>query len=74
MRLIVDATILFSALIKDTSTAKKLFDEQLKFYAPDFLFEEFTKHEDYILKKIYRTKENFETFYKFCDSEDILEL
>jgi predicted nucleic acid-binding protein len=41
MRLIVDANILFSALIKDSSTAKILVDDRLKFYAPEFLFEEF---------------------------------
>ena len=58
MRLIVDANILFSALIKDSSTAKILVDDKFKLYAPEFLFEEFAKYEDYILKKTNRTKEN----------------
>ena len=44
MRLIIDANILFSALIKDSSTAKLLIDDKLKLYAPEFLFEEFAKY------------------------------
>jgi predicted nucleic acid-binding protein len=51
MRLFVDANILFSALIKDSLTAKILVDDRLKLYTPEFLFEEFAKYEDYILKK-----------------------
>jgi len=50
MRLIVDANILFAALIKDSSTAQLLVNVELKFYAPEFLFEEFAKYEDYLLK------------------------
>jgi len=38
MRLIVDANILFSALIKDNSSSNILVDDRLKFYAPDKLF------------------------------------
>ncbi len=63
MRLIIDANILFAALIKDSSTAKLLLNNKLKFYAPEFLFEEFAKYEDYLLNKTHRTKENFKDFY-----------
>ena len=63
MRLIIDANILFSALIKDSLTAKILVDDRLQLYAPEFLFEEFAKYEDYILKKTKRTKNFFKAFY-----------
>ena len=72
MRLIVDANILFSALIKDSSTAKILVDDKFKLYAPEFLFEEFAKYEDYILKKTNRTKENFEAFYNFLKQKILI--
>ena len=48
MRLIIDANVLFAALIKDSSTAQLLISDKLKFFAPEFLFEEFAKYEDYI--------------------------
>ena len=63
MRLIIDANVLFAALIKDSSTAQLLISDKFKFFAPEFLFEEFAKYEDYILKKTHRTKENFKEFY-----------
>ncbi|TFG01814.1 MAG: putative toxin-antitoxin system toxin component, PIN family [Promethearchaeota archaeon] len=63
MRLIIDANILFSALIKDSLTAKIIVDERLKLYAPEFLFEEVAKYEDYLLKKTKRTRNDFKSFY-----------
>ncbi|TFG18842.1 MAG: hypothetical protein EU529_17010 [Promethearchaeota archaeon] len=63
MRLVIDANILFAALIKNSLTAKLLLNKDLKFYAPEFLFEEFAKYEDYLLNKTHRNKDNFENFY-----------
>ena len=59
MELVVDANILFSALIKDSLTAELLFEPALKLYTPEFLLEEFTKYEELILKKINRSKEKY---------------
>ena len=59
MELVVDANILFSALIKDSLTAELLFDERLKLYAPEFIVDEFMKHQGLILKKTSRTKSDF---------------
>ena len=59
MELVIDANILFSALIKDSITAEMLFKEDLKLYAPKFIIEEFSKYEDLILNKTKRTKEGF---------------
>jgi predicted nucleic acid-binding protein len=60
MDLIIDANILFAALIKDGVTAKLMFVDRLHLYAPEFLLEEFDKYRDEILKKTHRTSENFD--------------
>jgi predicted nucleic acid-binding protein len=57
--LVVDANILFAALIKNGITAKLLFLEDLHLYAPEFLLDEFNKHRKYLLDKTHRTKEDF---------------
>ena len=59
MDLVVDANILFAALIKDGTTAKLLFLDDLHLYAPEFLLDEFNKHRNYLLNKTHRTKEDF---------------
>jgi len=69
MRLVIDANILFAALIKDSSTTQLLINDNLQLFAPEFLFEEFAKYKDYILKKTHRTKENFKEFYNFLEQK-----
>jgi predicted nucleic acid-binding protein len=59
MELVMDANILFSALIKDGTTARLLFEPALKLYVPEFIIEEFGKYEDIILKKTSRTRQEF---------------
>lgn len=65
MELVIDANILFSALIKDGFTAELLFNEDLKLYTPEFIIQEFSKHQESILKKTHRTKENFNEIMDF---------
>ena len=59
MKLVIDANILFSALIKDSLTAELLFEEDLELYAPAFFIEEFMKYEELILKKMKRSREKY---------------
>ena len=59
MKLVVDANILFVALIKEGSTAELLISDKLHLFAPEFLFTEFTKYEELILKKTHRSHEEF---------------
>ncbi|MEK6927377.1 MAG: PIN domain-containing protein [Nanoarchaeota archaeon] len=59
MNLVIDANILFSALIKTGNTAKLLLNPLYRFYAPEFIFTEFAKYEKYILEKTHKTKEEF---------------
>ena len=62
MKLVVDANILFAALIKEGSTAELLISDKLQLFAPEFLFEEFSKYKDLILKKTHRSNEEFNQF------------
>lgn len=61
MELVVDANILFAALIKESTTATLVFSPFLKLYAPDFVVEEFMKYAELIQKKMKRTNEEFVT-------------
>ncbi|MDO8740023.1 MAG: PIN domain-containing protein [Candidatus Woesearchaeota archaeon] len=57
--LVIDANILFSALIKDSITAELLFQEGIVLSTPEFIMQEFLKYEEEISKKTSRTKEEF---------------
>jgi len=59
MMLIVDANVLFSALMKNSLTAELIFKEDFLLSTPEFIITEFFKYEDLILKKTHRTKEEF---------------
>lgn len=60
MDLVVDANILFSALIVSGKTEELFFEEDLHLFAPEFLFEELDKYRQLILDKTGRTQEEFE--------------
>lgn len=62
MDLVVDANVLFAALIKEDITSDVFFVERFRLYAPDFLFAEFEKYRDVVRKKTERSKEDFERF------------
>ena len=51
MEVVIDSNVLFRALISNTKIAKLLFDERLKFFAPEKLKEEFLNNKDEILSK-----------------------
>ncbi len=69
MKLVVDANILFAALIKEGSTAELLISDKLQLFAPDFLFKEFAKYEELILKKTHRSKEEFHQFLEILQEQ-----
>jgi len=56
---VIDANILFSALIKNSLTAELIFEEEVMLFAPEFVVKEFLKYEELILKKTSRTREEF---------------
>lgn len=61
MILVIDANVLFSALIKSSLTAELIFNENIHLYTCEFILEEFFKHEKEIMKKTHRTREQFVT-------------
>ncbi len=69
MRLVVDANIFFAALIKEGSTAEILISDKLQLFAPEFLFSEFTKYEELILKKTHRSNEEFNEFLELLKEQ-----
>jgi len=69
MKLIVDANILFSALIKDGLTAELLISDKLQLFAPEFLFTEFAKYKNLILKKTHRNEEEFNSFLEILKEQ-----
>jgi len=60
MDLVVDANILFAALIKKGVTSNLLFSNELHLYAPEFLLNEFEKYRDLIVEKTERPDDEFE--------------
>jgi predicted nucleic acid-binding protein len=60
MDLVVDANVLFAALIKRGLSAKLLFIDELHLYAPEYLMEEFNKYRREILKKTHRSSSEFD--------------
>ncbi len=62
MNLVVDANILFAALIKEGTTAGLMVSDKLHLFAPQFLLEEFVKYEELILKKPTAQRRNSTNF------------
>ena len=51
LRLVIDANIILSALIKDSTTRKILIGSAIEFYAPDYLIEEAEKYISLVSRK-----------------------
>ena len=51
MRVVLDTNILFSALIKDSTTRKLILEYEGIFLFPEYIFEEAEKHKDEIVLK-----------------------
>jgi predicted nucleic acid-binding protein len=62
MDLVIDANVLFSALIKNSTTSEILFNDRCMLFSPEFIIEEFMKYEKLILKKTKRSREEFIMF------------
>lgn len=59
MDLVVDANVLFSALIKDSFAYNLLFSGSFHLFTPEYIFTELEKHKEEILEKTERTTEKF---------------
>ena len=72
MDLVVDANIIFAALVKRGFTENFLLRTDLHLYAPEFIFEEFELYKDLLKKKTQRTEEEFNLFMKTLQRRIIL--
>ncbi len=64
MRLVVDANILFAALITDGLTASILVREDLELFTPAYALDEFAKYHTLILAKTRRGEREFDEFFE----------
>ena len=72
MRFVIDANVLFSALVKEGLTSDLLFIDELHFYAPEYLFEEFQKYKNVILDKTTRTMDDFERILRLLEGRIVI--
>lgn len=68
MDLVIDANILFAALIKDSINVKLILDENIHLFAPEYLLEEFYKNKGEILEKTNRKEKEFNDIYDILKS------
>ena len=55
MDVVVDANVIFAILIKDGFSYHLLFSERFHLFTPEYVFTEFEKHKEEILRKTERT-------------------
>lgn len=60
MKIILDSNVLFSALIRDSTTRKLILEYDDFFIFPSYIFEEMEEHKDELLKKSKMNKEDFD--------------
>lgn len=60
MDIVIDANVLFAALIKEGASRRLLISDILTLYAPEFLLEEVEKHEELILQKTGKSKDDLQ--------------
>lgn len=62
MDFVVDANIVFAAIIRRADTCELLFSSRLSLYAPEFLIKELEEHKKEILEKSGLSEEDFKQF------------
>lgn len=60
MKIILDTNILFSALIKDSTTRKIILEYNGKFLLPEYVFDEIKKHQEMLYQKTKLERKEFE--------------
>lgn len=72
MDLVVDANILFAALIKDSITSELMLHEDMHLFAPEYLIEEFEKYEELIKQKTNRSEDEFKIAFDVFERRIVL--
>ena len=61
MRFVIDTNIIFSALIKDSTTRRIILTSKFDFFIPEYVFIEIQKHSEEILEKSGYDQDDFDT-------------
>ena len=59
MDLVIDANVLFSALIKESFSYNLLFSGKFHLFTPEYIFTELEKHKEELMNKTERATEEF---------------
>ena len=62
MDLVIDANVLFSALIKESFSYNLLFSGKFHLFTPEYIFTELEKHKEELMNKTERTTEELLLF------------
>ena len=60
MKLVLDSNIIFSALIKNSTTRDIIISDVFELHAPEYIFSEITKHKELLLRKSKLNEEEFD--------------
>ena len=60
MKIVLDSNVLFSALIKDSTTRRLILDYDDFFLFPSYIFEEMEEHKEELMQKSKMSKEDFD--------------
>ena len=60
MKLVLDSKIIFSALIKNSTTRDIILSDVFELHAPEYIFSEITKHKELLLRKSKLNEEEFD--------------
>ena len=72
MDLVVDANILFVALIRDSVTSELMLHEDMHLFAPEFLLKEFEKYKKLIKKRTNRSEDEFKIAFDVFERRILL--
>ena len=72
MDLVVDANVIFAALIKKSKSEELLFNEKFHFFTPEYFFIELEKHNKEILRKTKRTEKEFQRLLEVLKKRIVL--
>src|SRR3989339_330165 len=61
MEMVIDANIVFAAIIKRTKTLELMFEENIRLYAPETILIELEKYQDYLCRKGNMTTEEIKS-------------
>lgn len=68
MDLVVDANILFAALIRDGPTLNLMLAKDVRLFIPEFILGEFAEHRAEMLEKTRRSRDEFEEILSLLSS------